>query len=653
MVQPKGLMGNELKSDMIGGDGSMGLRGQGSTQIPPELAGNEIVQRLLAENQDLRDAIRQSNQALRDRYEEMLSFRLKNRQERQFLMEKFREARELVERLSRENHLLQGQLNRHLLQNQNHTLSQNPSPSPQSSRQESLDSSSEEGVLEAGVKAARERQPESPPQSMALSSASSSVCSQGTVTQSLFDSLSSEPEQPDCGEAERVRSQPSEGANAFLKLLKAHKEELEESLRELRRRNQLLEKEKEELLSANVQLQSELTQIKDSREPEGGSEEPQGTVTQERLQRANSADETGSELRRKVAQLSEQISITDARKEQLETELHAKIEALKMAEARLEHSETLRKQRDRDLQLEREQSLQLSKDSESVKAQVTSLLAELQESQSCLEKSEQEKDMMEDKLRRTSEALQSLERETEQMKKQHSVATDQLRLQTQSLESALKTERHIVTEEKRKLAQLQHAYTQLFQDYDMRLKNETAAKQRGAELEDLAAQLQEAERALAMKQDLIDKLKEQVEQQRGALETVPVLTAQAEIYKADFLAEREAREKLHEQKEALQEQLAQLQVDRERLLAEGTARARMEEMQQRHLDYHHQLPQQRPLLPPQPGFPGATVPFSPAQDLSLRRRSMTDELPDFCCPKCQYQAPDMDTLQIHVMDCIQ
>uniref|UniRef100_W5NAA3 NF-kappa-B essential modulator n=1 Tax=Lepisosteus oculatus TaxID=7918 RepID=W5NAA3_LEPOC len=607
MVQPKGLMGNELKSDMIGGDGSMGLRGQGSTQIPPELAGNEIVQRLLAENQDLRDAIRQSNQALRDRYEEMLSFRLKNRQERQFLMEKFREARELVERLSRENHLLQGQLNRHLLQNQNHTLSQNPSPSPQSSRQvpspeESLDSSSEEGVLEAGVKAARERQPESPPQSM-----------------------------------------PSEGANAFLKLLKAHKEELEESLRELRRRNQLLEKEKEELLSANVQLQSELTQIKDSREPEGGSEEPQGTVTQERLQRAN----------RKVAQLSEQISITDARKEQLETELHAKIEALKMAEARLEHSETLRKQRDRDLQLEREQSLQLSKDSESVKAQVTSLLAELQESQSCLEKSEQEKDMMEDKLRRTSEALQSLERETEQMKKQHSVATDQLRLQTQSLESALKTERHIVTEEKRKLAQLQHAYTQLFQDYDMRLKNETAAKQRGAELEDLAAQLQEAERALAMKQDLIDKLKEQVEQQRGALETVPVLTAQAEIYKADFLAEREAREKLHEQKEALQEQLAQLQVDRERLLAEGTARARMEEMQQRHLDYHHQLPQQRPLLPPQPGFPGATVPFSPAQDLSLRRRSMTDELPDFCCPKCQYQAPDMDTLQIHVMDCIQ
>lgn len=30
-----------------------------------------------------------------------------------------------------------------------------------------------------------------------------------------------------------------------------------------------------------------------------------------------------------------------------------------------------------------------------------------------------------------------------------------------------------------------------------------------------------------------------------------------------------------------------------------------------------------------------------------------EEVPDLCCPKCQYQAPDMDTLQIHVMDCIQ
>ena len=42
----------------------------------------------------------------------------------------------------------------------------------------------------------------------------------------------------------------------------------------------------------------------------------------------------------------------------------------------------------------------------------------------------------------------------------------------------------------------------------------------------MCSRLEEAERALALKQDLIDKLKEEVEQQRYTLETVPVLTAQ-------------------------------------------------------------------------------------------------------------------------------
>lgn len=45
-------------------------------------------------------------------------------------------------------------------------------------------------------------------------------------------------------------------------------------------------------------------------------------------------------------------------------------------------------------------------------------------------------------------SLQIVERELEQQRTQHHVATDKLLLQTQSLEQALKTERHVVTEEK-------------------------------------------------------------------------------------------------------------------------------------------------------------------------------------------------------------
>lgn len=47
-----------------------------------------------------------------------------------------------------------------------------------------------------------------------------------------------------------------------------------------------------------------------------------------------------------------------------------------------------------------------------------------------------------------TKALQGAERELEQQRKQHHVAMDKLLLQTQNLEQALKTERHVVTEEK-------------------------------------------------------------------------------------------------------------------------------------------------------------------------------------------------------------
>lgn len=45
-------------------------------------------------------------------------------------------------------------------------------------------------------------------------------------------------------------------------------------------------------------------------------------------------------------------------------------------------------------------------------------------------------------------ALQAAERELEQQRKQHHVAVDKLMLQSQSLEQALKVERHVVTEER-------------------------------------------------------------------------------------------------------------------------------------------------------------------------------------------------------------
>ncbi|XP_077845054.1 NF-kappa-B essential modulator isoform X8 [Macaca mulatta] len=300
-----------------------------------------------------------------------------------------------------------------------------------------------------------------------------------------------------------------------------------------------------------------------------------------------------------------------------------------------------------DLKRQKEQALrevehlkrcqqQMAEDKASVKAQVTSLLGELQESQSRLEAATKECQTLEGRARAASEQARQLESEREALQQQHSVQVDQLRMQGQSVEAALRMERQAASEEKRKLAQLQVAYHQLFQEYDNHIKSSL-----GMQLEDLKQQLQQAEEALVAKQEVIDKLKEEAEQHKIVMETVPVLKAQADIYKADFQAERQAREKLAEKKELLQEQLEQLQREYSKLKASCQESARIEDMRKRHVEVS-QAP-----LPPAPAY------LSSPLALPSQRRSPPEEPPDFCCPKCQYQAPDMDTLQIHVMECIE
>ncbi|XP_062891630.1 NF-kappa-B essential modulator isoform X4 [Mobula hypostoma] len=295
---------------------------------------------------------------------------------------------------------------------------------------------------------------------------------------------------------------------------------------------------------------------------------------------------------------------------------------------------------------------QLSDDRTSLKAQVTSLLAELMDSQRTVEALRTRSVGLEDKCQALEERLRVQEKDAEAQKKQSSVTIDQLRIAVHNSESALKTERQNASEDKRKLAQLQAAYHQLFAEYDHTVRD---GKRNKGQAEDIADQLKEAEAALAIKQDLIDKLKEEAETMKAELETVPVLKAQAEVFKADFLAERAAREKLHEQKELQQERMKALQAEFDKLRAEHdmATRAHIEELQRRHSDsLRTPIGGQGPSHPGNFYPNGSTIPFNVPSEPGLRHM-FPDEQPDFRCPKCQYQAPDMDTLQIHVMDCIQ
>ncbi|XP_028309721.1 NF-kappa-B essential modulator isoform X2 [Gouania willdenowi] len=587
----------------------------GALRVPPELAANEVVTRLLGDNQQLREALRRSNLALRQRCEEMAGWQRRTREDREFLSCRFQEARALVERLAKENHSLQGLVN-----------GPATSPAPTSSSSSTSNHCCSSSQTEEGLGRPVRNGPVEGPQTLGQWEKNrveeSNQHTQTTPPRSLGDSLRSFMSSPNSslptsfsedlgGVLGSKSSQPVEGANEFLLLLKSHKEKMEEGMRELRKKNEELEREKDEGEKERERMHSYIEQLR-------------GKLAQAQ---ANTSSEEALPHRSEAQHSSDWYR-----------ELEEKLDYLQKSSAQRDRSEALLKQKDKNC-------AQLAKDCEALKAQATSLLGELTERQSCLEKSETERKALEEKLCSKNKALQGVERELEQQRKQHHVAMDKLLLQNQSLEQALKTERHVVTEEKKKLTQLQHAYTCLFRDYDSKLKNEEG---------DLRSRLDEAERALALKQDLIDKLKEEVEQQKGSLETVPVLTAQAEIYKADFLAEREAREKLNQKKEELQDQLTQAMAEIERLKQEAMSRARMEQMKLRHLD---DFPTRAPHIPPPQGVFN-TVPAASSFRIQGsvpvdQGAAGAEELPDLCCPKCQYPAPDMDTLQIHVMDCIQ
>ncbi|XP_078730168.1 optineurin-like isoform X2 [Lampetra fluviatilis] len=290
---------------------------------------------------------------------------------------------------------------------------------------------------------------------------------------------------------------------------------------------------------------------------------------------------------------------------------------------------------------EKQQSLE---DVQMLKSQVTSLVGELNEAQNKLQAAETLKKNLQQRVHALEANHKRLQGEVEEQRQQHTLAVTRLTLQCHDSESALKAERQKSTEEKRKLAQLQAAYNQLFANYDELIKEMEHQKKMMPDPREamrLHEQLHESEQALLDKQELIDKLKGAVARSEGQLDTMAVLKAQAEIFKLDFEAERTAREEMHCEKERLKEQLAATRLDNERIKDELEAytRGHLHEMQRRHTG--HFMQDEREAAPlPQP-LPMPNPP--PVQPNQMQHT----------CPICNFNAPDMDTLQIHVLDCIQ
>ncbi|XP_041486730.1 optineurin isoform X2 [Microtus oregoni] len=279
---------------------------------------------------------------------------------------------------------------------------------------------------------------------------------------------------------------------------------------------------------------------------------------------------------------------------------------------------------------------------EILNVRVTSLFKELQEAHTKLSEAELMK-------KRLQEKCQALERKnsatpSELTEKQELVYNNQkLELQLESMRAEIKMEQAKTEDEKSRLATLQSTHNKLLQEHNNALKTIEELTRKQAEkvdkmmLQELHEKLELAEQALASKQLQMDKMKQTIAKQEEDLETMAVLRTQMEVYCSDFHAERAAREKIHEEKEQLALQLAILLKENNDF--EDGGRQSLMEMQSRHGARTSDSDQQAYLL--QRG----------AEDMSWRQQQPRS-LPIHSCPKCGEVLPDMDTLQIHVMDCI-
>lgn len=281
---------------------------------------------------------------------------------------------------------------------------------------------------------------------------------------------------------------------------------------------------------------------------------------------------------------------------------------------------------------------------ETLSIQVTSLFKELQEAHTKLSEAELMK-------KRLQEKCQALERKnsatpSELNEKQELVYSNKkLELQVESMRSEMKMEQAKTEEEKSRLAALQATHNKLLQEHNKALKTiEELTKQQAEKvdkmlLQELSEKLELAEQALASKQLQMDEMKQTLAKQEEDLETMAVLRAQMEVYCSDFHAERAAREKIHEEKEQLALQLAIL-LKENNDIEDGGSRQSLMEMQCRHGARTSDSDQQTYLF--QRG----------AEDRSWQHGQQPRSIPIHSCPKCGEVLPDIDTLQIHVMDCI-
>ncbi|NWX01247.1 OPTN protein, partial [Caloenas nicobarica] len=525
-----------------------------STYTPEEMV--QQMKELITENNELKEAMKVHNQAMKDRYEELAIWREKQKEEREFYESKFKEAKQCLLAKCIENEQLQQQL------------------------------------------------------------------------QSLKEKEGAE----------------MEGCVAP-----------EKEVRQLKSQVQRLQAEKADLLAIISELQVKLNISAEDSFVEIGMNVSEGnkknTATCSQKPWSKPADEPknleSEELT--VSQLLCSLRNETQKRETLEKELQDHKERYELFSFRAAAvTKSVTDQRQAEIPVTTDQDkLPISSwirtfpgEVEALNLQVCALFKELQEAHEKLKEAE----LIQKKLQEKCQVLEkkSLATASELEEKQQLIySIKKLELQVESMQAEVKLEQAKTQEEKARYSSLQDAYGKLLPQLTEAMKtiNEMKLKELDkvdkAVVEQLNAKVELAEQALAAKQLQIDEMKQLIVKQEEDLETMAVLRAQMEVYCSDFHAERAAREKIHEEKEQLAVQLAYLLKEQQNL--EDLGRNTLAEMQNRH---------------------GARAPDQEHSPRLVQRGTGSQDWPEqrnismYSCPKCEEILPDLDTLQIHVMDCI-
>ncbi|CAL1568712.1 unnamed protein product [Knipowitschia caucasica] len=280
----------------------------------------------------------------------------------------------------------------------------------------------------------------------------------------------------------------------------------------------------------------------------------------------------------------------------------------------------------------KQQAAMAASEVENLKTQVKTLYKDLQQAQSKLDEAEGMKRNLTDRCREVEQDVVTLKA---QLVDRHTVQSEneRLKLQIDSMQAQSLVELRKAGDARNDFGQLKEAYTKLFEDYnemkEERKKRESQFVQKEMVV-DLEKRLSAAEEALVAKQERIDEMKQELYKKETELEEIQLFKLQAEVYSSDFQAERAAREKIHEEKERLATQLEFVKSQNGQLQdeLESLGRHSLNEMQRRHGGGN------------QPSLVGRGAEWQQGN------------IPEHACPKCNEILPDLDSLQIHIMDCI-